>query len=137
MHPELLLEWAAAIRLVESPEAAAKLLAEFGEAWLEEPRELLAVEQLPDWLYATLLAWQLERPSPEGLEGEHLLALRGWQLCGALANAVEQAARLGERNTAQRMALLLNFAVQRCLGTHQLERAFREPEAFRAPQGQS
>lgn len=133
MNAEIRLEWARAIRALDSEERASQLLADFAEIDRQEPRELEAVEQLPDWLYATLLRWQLERATPPGLEGEDLLCLRTWQLCGALAEAVEQAARLGEPRTAQRMAYLLNFAVQRAKGTAQLAYAFK-PERERAPE---
>lgn len=127
--------WAAAVRACSSDTAAAEVL----EACLaEEARiELLEIEQLPDWRYSTLLAWQLGRGCVDSLGAEEQLQLRSWQLCGALANACEQAAALGDLVTAQRMAWLLNWAVQRARGTAGLERALRRPEGSRAEEGEA
>jgi hypothetical protein len=90
------------------------------------PNELDMLEALPDWLYSTLLQWQLDRGPIEGLDdAQSVLSLRSWQLVGALAEAMNQALELKDLVTAARVAHLLNYATVRTVGTASLARALR------------
>lgn len=91
------------------------------------PWELAEIESLPDWTYATLLQFAIDRrpaPSfqfegdlaPKVMHAKDLLAGRRYELIGLLAMAVEQAWNLGDKRATTAMAHLCEAAVVQVIG---------------------